>query len=242
MRKFLLGAAAVLAVAAPGVASAEFGGVVRGTYATLDEDGDDAKEDAWGIDGAVVANLGNNWIVQFDGALADMDHTSHTDSFSLFEGHVGYDFGNFTAGVFASRFDWGGGSPYNLFGIEGGAEFGRFSLDAAYSGGEENDTSSAADLSNWAVNGGFALTEAFNVHALYSHTDWNGDESDSWGLGVGYAIPNTRFTVGGGWRTFESDSGTETDAFGISFGWNLGDAVDPMIGAGEIVPDAVLYQ
>ena len=239
MRKILLGAAAVFAVAAPGVAQADVGGRVGGTYATLDEDGDPDKEDAWGVDGVVVNDLGNNWVVQLNGSLADMDHSSHTDTFQLFEGHVGYNFGGFTAGGFVSRFDWEG-SQYNIIGIEGDVEFGRFGLAGAASTGEYNDGD--GDISNITVTGGFALTDAWNIHGVFSHTDWDGDESDSFGLGVDYAIPNTNFTVGGGWRTFESDGGTETEAFGLSFGWNFGDAIDPMLGAGQLVPDAVLYQ
>lgn len=240
MRKVLMGAAAAFAVAMPGVAAADVGGQISGTYATLDEDGDPDKEDAWGINGSVQNNFGNNWIVQFNAGLADMDHTGHTDTFELMEGHVAYDFGNFTAGAFVTRFDWGGGSPYNLLGIEASTSFGRFSLAGSASTGEYNDGS--GDLGNLAVKGGFALTDAWSIDATFSHTDWDYDESDSWALGVGYAIPNTNFTVGGGWRTFESDNGTEAEGFGLTFGWAFGERTTPLMGAGQLIPDAVLYQ
>lgn len=239
MRKILLGAAAVFAVAAPGVASADVGGRIGATYATLDEDGDSDKEDAWGIDGVVVNDLGNNWVLQFNGSLADMDHSSHTDTFTSMEAHAGYNFGNFTAGAFVSRFDWEG-SQYNLIGIEGQTTFGQLSLGGAISTGEYNDGD--GDISNIAAKAAYAINDSWNINGVYSRTDWDSDESDSFGLGVGYAIPNTNFTVGGGWRTFESDGGTETEAFGLSFGWNFGDAVNPMLGAGQLVPDAVMYQ
>jgi len=241
MKKILVGAVAAAAILTPCVANADVGVQLRGTYATLDEDGDDDKEDAWGLSGAVVNEMGNNWVVQFNGSLADMDHNDHTDSFELFEGHVGYDFGGFVLGGFVTRFDWAG-SPYNLLGIEGHTQIGRFSIDGSYSTGEQNDNAFAYDLSNLSFVGAFALTDAFSIHASYSDTDWDFDDSEAWGLGVNYAIPNTAFSVGGGWRTFESDGGTDTEAFGINFGWNFGDNVRSSIGAGAVVSDAIMYQ
>ncbi|MGH6951856.1 MAG: hypothetical protein ACREH4_13370, partial [Vitreimonas sp.] len=82
MRKVLFGAAAALAITAPGMAAADTSGYASFSYNTLDDDNDGDKEDYLELNGAVVGSLGGSWNVQFDASAQDMGHSSHTDNMS----------------------------------------------------------------------------------------------------------------------------------------------------------------
>ena len=88
MKKILMGAAAALAIAAPGIASADTTGNFAFSYNTLDDDNDGFKEDYLSLSGAVATDLNNGWTLQFDADLGDMNHDVHTDNFSTATVHA----------------------------------------------------------------------------------------------------------------------------------------------------------
>ncbi|MBX3511217.1 MAG: hypothetical protein KF700_08450, partial [Hyphomonadaceae bacterium] len=71
MRNLLIAAAAVIAVAAPGVAAAQTG-YVGAVYANTDVDGA-GSADAYGIEGAIAFDTGSSLTLELDAALLDSD-------------------------------------------------------------------------------------------------------------------------------------------------------------------------
>jgi len=70
MKKYVLGAAAALAIVAPGVASADSGEVTV-SIGSFEDDSDDYT--TYGLEGAYINNLSGDWVVQFDGTSTETD-------------------------------------------------------------------------------------------------------------------------------------------------------------------------
>ncbi|WP_395646063.1 hypothetical protein [Terricaulis sp.] len=116
MRNLIIGAAALLAVAAPGIASAQTG-YVGVTWASVDADGADT-DDVIGVEGAVAFQGSGSINFEVDAAVADSDDSdtvwgltghvySRNDSY-LFGGFVGVADGSdsttWTAGLEAAKY------------------------------------------------------------------------------------------------------------------------------------------
>lgn len=238
MKKLLLGAAALLAITAPGVAAAQTGGYLGTGYATLDEEGDPDKESVWGYGGGAVTHVGN-WRLGVNGTALTMDHNDHDDSFDLFEAHAGYDFGDFVVGGFMGRFTRAG-TDYDLLGIEGGFTHGRFGVAGSYTNGDSVDAFSG-DVTNLTVEGSFAITENWSVGGGFSQSDFDfGVDGDSYWVGAHYALTNG-IVIGGGYRASDI-AAVETDGFNLTFAWRFGDQVQMLPGARELMYDAVAIQ
>ena len=71
----------------------------------------------------------------------------------------------------------------------------------------------------------------------------SGDSVDSWGVHVGYQIPNSNFGIGAGYRSSETGS-NDVEFFGVSltFGFGEGSHRREMPGAMALIPDAIAEQ
>ncbi|MDX2277611.1 MAG: hypothetical protein NW206_19345 [Hyphomonadaceae bacterium] len=231
MRSLILAAAALVAVAAPGVALAQTGYAdVSYTNVSTDTGFGDDDADGWAAGGAVAFDayaLG----VQLDAGYSNTsaDSGGDVDSWSL-GGHVFKRYDNFLVGGFAGvgnvDADSAGDSDYWTVGAEGQYYFERTTLDASLSYTEADD----ADLSATALNLGAThfYTDNFSINAgvgFASLENDAGDDADliSYGVGAEYQFAALPVSVFGGYTHSEVDDfDTESDALTVGVRYNWG--------------------
>lgn len=262
MRTLIIAAAALLAVAAPGVAAAETGGHIKFTYASIDSESsifddeecegecfDFSSDGLVALGGVVVTDVTDNWRIQFNGVSADVD-ASYFDNdfsraFSQVEVHATRAVGMFDVGVFTGLFN-NEGTSYWLYGAEAAANFerGEITLSVAGATSPNSDDSflgNDEEITSIAASGTLYLTENIAIGASASNTDFGDNdfyfsdfdgEVTSYGVHAAYSIPNTDFTVGVGYRQADSDFG-DTDFIGVSLAWTFGEG-----SRGRVMPGA----
>lgn len=269
MRGFLIGIAALLALAVPSLASADTGGYVKILYASINTDDDffDDEYEGYGFEsdnvvalsGAVVTDVNDRWRVQFDGASSDTDSNygsyGYSNAHSQVEVHATYETGMFDVGVFTGMFNNNGHNFYE-YGVEGTANFERGEVSLSVAGATSPNSSFFDDITTIAASGTFVLNENISLNATVSQTNFGnygfGDDAEvtSYGIGAAYNIPNTDFTVAAGYRSSQVDLGDgfyfgsddqDVDFFGVSLAWTFGEGSRgrEMPGASALIPDAI---
>jgi hypothetical protein len=267
MRTLMFAAAAFLAVAAPSVAAAETGGHIKFTYASIDSENsfddecegpcDISSDGLIALSGAVVTDVSDNWRIQFNGASADVDANyfgfDYSRAYSQVEVHATRAVGMFDVGVFAGMFN-NEGTSYWIYGAEGAANFERGEITLSVAGAtspnsDDNFFGAGDEITSIAASGTFYLTENIVIGASASNTDFGDNdfffsdfdgEVTSYGVMAAYAIPNTDFSVGIGYRQSDSDFG-DTDFIGVSLAWTFGEGSRGRVmpGAEALIPDAI---
>lgn len=219
MRNWIIGAAAVLALAVPGVAAAQTGYVGAVISNTEFDAGDDF--DAYGVEGAVAFAGSGSIVFEIDAALSDSDDTdtgyglvghvySRNDS-HLFGGFVGIagsdDTETWTAGLEAAKYytDW--------------------TLAAAVAYGSNDDF----DSDGWGVNGEarYFVSDNFRLNGNlgWANIEYGGDDDDafSYGLGGEYQFASLPVSIAAGWSHVEFDEvDTEADTLSLAVRYNWG--------------------
>lgn len=221
MKKFLLGAAAVLAVAAPGVASAQ-SAYVDASYTSGEVDiaGVEADGDGWGVGGAAAwSNF------QLDGSFSSAEDT---DAFSvgghLFTRSEGHLFGGF-ANLGSVEPDGGGDFDFWTVGLESQFYFNRTTLDGAlsFSEGDDIDVSlTSVDLGlthfatdNFALGGGLGFG---NIDTPLGDADLV-----SYGINAEFQFDAAPISVFGGWQHLDVDDiDADADALTVGVRYNWG--------------------
>lgn len=218
MRNWIIGAAAMLAVAVPGVAAAQTG-YVGAAYSNVDIDGAD-NADAYGVEGAVAFAGSGSIVFEVDAGLSDSDdsdtgygltgHVYARNDDHLFGGFVGIagsdDTETWTAGLEASKF------------------FTNWTLAGAVAYANNDDF----NVDGWGVN----AQARYFVHdnfRLQGNITWatidsgGGSDDDAMGYGVGaeYQFAALPISVGASWNTVDSD-GPDTDVIGLTVRYNWG--------------------
>jgi len=222
MKKFLLGAAAALAIAAPGVASANSGHVDL-SYTNTDFDGGDA--DTTAIGGAYVWGGEGTVGFQLDGTIGQHDFSTGGDvdtynlgghAFVRNEGHLIGGFVNF------GNTDFGGGSEYDYYtlGAEGAIYMSRTTLNGVLSWSDSEDLDTSLTALDLGVT--HFVTDNFSVGgtAGFGEVD-GGSEFSSFGLGGEYQFASFPVSLYGGWNTTDFD-GFEADALTLGVRYNFG--------------------
>jgi len=243
MRNIIFAAAALLAVAAPGIAAADTGGSVQLTYAGIDSD-IDSKNNVVALSGVVITDLApNHWRLQVNGSTVDTDQYNNSYAYGQAEVHVVYDAGQFQFGAFTGISNTNGYGWYE-YGVEAAVTFDRAQVAVSAAGASSSNTN-FDNISTFAATGSYRLTDDLSVGATVSTTDFgnysNSDENvNSWGLNVDYTIPNTHVTIGAGYRSSD-DGDNNTNFFGVALAWNFGDGARgrKMPGATALIPDAI---
>ncbi len=227
MKKYLLGAAAALAMVIPGVASAQQSGYVDLGYSNTDGDvaGVDFEGDGWTLGGTTAWGGDGTVGVQLDAVYGDSeDASSWAIGGHLFSRNEGYLIGGF-ANYGGIDVDGADSSDAWTVGVEGQAYLTRTTLDGALSYSESDDADAsltALDLGathfvtdNFSFGGslGFGNIEAFGADA----------DVISYGVGAEYQFAATPISVFGGWQHFDLDDyDTEADTLNVGVRYNWG--------------------
>ncbi len=251
MRSLILGVAALLAVAIPGLAAAETGGSIKLTYASLDGDrafdGEsfgNSSDNVVALSGVVITDLAMpNWRIQFNGVSSDTDSEFFSDAHSQVEVHATYDAGQFQVGVFTGMFNNNGHSFYE-YGAEAAMNFDRGQIAVSAVAATSPNSSFFDDTTSIVASGTFNLNDSWSVGATVSSTDFGNfyganSDVDAYGVNVAYQIPNSDFTIAVGYRS--ADSGQDTDFIGVSLAWGFGEGARgrEMLGGAALIPDAI---
>jgi hypothetical protein len=220
MRTWIIGAAALLAVAAaPGVASAA-SGYVGLTYSNTDVD-NGGSNNAWGVEGSVVFSGSSQISFELDGAIADGDDT---DTVSAATGHVftrndSYLFGGFVGISHSDSSDtWSAGLEANKY-------FEQWTLAGAVGYANNSD----ADVSGWGANvqGRFFPTDNLRLQGNigYASIDFNPGSDTAWTAGVGaeYQFEALPVSIGATYNHVEfNDADISANVWGVTLRYNFG--------------------
>jgi hypothetical protein len=231
LKKFLLGAAAALAISAPGMAAAQSGYVDLGYQSTEADIGAvESDSDGWSVGGA--AAFGGNGSIggQVDALFssAEADGGGDVDIWNL-GGHLysrseGGLFGGF---VNFGNADVGGAGDFDFWtvGLEGQIYMSRSTFDGALSYSEADDT----DASLTALDVGYThfVTDNFSLGANlgFGQIDDGTNDADlvSYGVGAEYQFAGAPISVFGGWQHGEiDDADADADSLGIGVRYNFG--------------------
>lgn len=218
MRNWILGAAALLAVAVPGVAAAQTG-YVGVNYGNVDAGGG-ADEDFYGVEGAVAFAGSGSIVFEVDAAVVDSDDT---DSAYGLTGHVyarndSHLFGGFIglADSDAADTTWYGGLEANKY-------FTNWTLAGALFYGNNDD----ADVDGYGLN---VEARAFvhdnfrlNANIGYASVDagaGNDDDAMIYGVGGEYQFASFPVSIAAGYNTADFDGGdVDTWTIGVRYNW-----------------------
>jgi hypothetical protein len=224
---WLLGAAALLAVAAPGVASATSGYVGAG-YTALDDDDSTDKDGSIDLNGAVVTDLTGSWDLQFNADYSAMDHGTHDDPFTTTTVHAFTRNPNWAAGGFVGMFNRGGSNFWDA-GIEGQLYLGSFTLTGAYTHADESNCSGCDSASDWVdLSGDFFLSPNTSIGANVSWYDdaWESESGYLYGVNIEHQFAGSPFSVGAGYLMLDGDydggGSHQVDSFSVFARWNFG--------------------
>ena len=223
MRSLIIAAAAILAVAAPGIASANTGGAVGVTLASLDDDNDSDKEGVWGINGIVLSEIAPGWTLQGQGHSYDMDHGDHGHAFSQVEVGLNYQINEAVAvgGHIGQIND--DGDAHLTYGVSARVNTSLHDISIAAGVTGTDDINGDDDsFSNVVVTVGMPLFDIAHVGIYGSWSDFDSSDVESFGVVGDVMIPGSRFGVGAFYQTSDYDSG-DADAFGIRLNYNFGD-------------------
>jgi ATP-dependent protease HslVU (ClpYQ) peptidase subunit len=235
MRNWIIGAAAILALAVPGVAAAQTGyvGVV---YGNADAGtGDDT--DFYGAEGAVAFAGSGSIVFEVDASFTDADegdeayglvgHVYARNDNHLFGGFVGIagsdDSETFIAGLEANKYfaNWtlAGAVAYGNnddadadgYGVNVEARFfvhDNFRIDA--NAGWANVAGDDEDATTLGIGGEYQFAAApISVRAGYSNTDFDGGDVDVWSIGL-------RYNWGGTLRDRDRNGASQASLVGIA--------------------------
>jgi hypothetical protein len=221
MRTWIIGAAALLAVALPGVAMAQTTANVGASYANHEPDsGGDV--DNYGLDVAFSHDFGNGWAIQGDGAVDRLDFGGSD---------VGVSYGAINLGM---RND-----SHSIYGFVGLSDVIASSSIAVGVGGQLNISQAVingsvshldigdalitdANLTNAHLDATFFLTDDFGITGEVGWSEAEGTGSDvDWttlGIGATYRFTGTPWRLYAGYQNRDADFGElDTIRVGVSF-------------------------
>lgn len=215
MKKLLIGAAAAVAIAAPGVASADTNAVVGVHYGNTDYGPGDW--DSYGISGAFSHDFTNGWFLQAEGdqSRADVGTADLSQGYGAI--HYGTRNDTFAFGGFVSFEEF-----FALSGTGVGIE-GQWNLNNLVLGGSlgqvDYDLFSIVALQ---ADAKYFITPNFSVNALVSQNDADEFDTDwtAYGVGAEYRFHGP-VSVSANWRTDDFDYG-EAESFSIGLTFDLG--------------------
>ena len=229
MRKYLLSAAAALAIATP--AAAETSGYVDAGYESSDYNSTD-EFDVLHLGGAIHHEFGNGWGLQADGrtALQTWDNSSGDDSHGYAAVHAykglndHWDVGGYVG--LLNYYGLGG----TLIGIESRKHIGSLSLQGSV-GYADFDTFFAFSAWDYRLSANWFFTPNFAVNGGIGHIEWDREpafiadsEATDWSLGAAYQFANG-FALYGSYVSTDGETDVpsewEVETFRVGLRWNI---------------------
>lgn len=218
MKTWLIGVAALLAVAAPSVAAAQTG-YVGAVYSDTDVDGV-GDSDAYGVNGAVFFDATETIGVEIDAAVLDSDDTDAVGSLAA---HVFTRNDRYLFGGFAAVASTDGDTAWQV-GVEHAKYFDRATVGVSAAYGEGD-----SDVEAYGVNvtGDYFVTDNARVgaHVGWANVDTPGGDGDGWAYGVSgeYQLASYPVSFGLSYTRVDSDdAGLEADVVSVSARYNFG--------------------
>lgn len=219
MKKFLLGALAAAAVAAPGVAAADTNAVVGLHYGNSDYGPGDF--DSYGLNGAFSHDFSGGTFLQMDADLGRIDAGSDVAS-SYGALHYGVRNDSYAFGGFVGLEDFFGLSGTSV-GLEGQWYASNLVLNGSVGYLDLDDAN--LDFTNVQIDGGYFFTPNLQLTGLIAHTeaDYSSGDTDwtTYGIGGEYRFSGSPFSVALNYRTADTD-GDDVDSWMIGFNFDLG--------------------
>lgn len=226
MKKILLGAAAALAIAAPGVALADTSGYVEGGYEGTEYD-PGSEYDALHLGGGIYHSMGG-WAIQADGRTVNQewDGSSGDDGHGYAAVHAATEGGAWDFGGFVGLLDYYGDGGM-MIGGETRTNFSNLSLQGNL-GYAEFDEFTEYSLLDGRIDAAFFFMPNFAVTGGVARSEWdyapNNYEATSLSVGAAFQFAQ-HFTVSGEYiyGDWERDTGGdyETDTFRIALRFDI---------------------
>ncbi len=230
MKKLLLGAAAALAIAAPGVASAQSGYVDLGYQSSeADIGGVEGDADGWTLGGATAWGGNGSLGVQLDAVIGNSeadaggDSTAYTIGGHLFSRNDSHLLGGF---VNFGNVDADGVGDFDFWtvGVEGQLYMSRTTLDGAISYGESDDLDGELTALDVGATHFFADNFSANVNLGFGSVETGVGDADvnTYGVGAEWGFASA-WSVFGGWQHAEvEDLDSDSDTLGVGIRYNWG--------------------
>ncbi|MEZ5961221.1 MAG: hypothetical protein R3C30_12445 [Hyphomonadaceae bacterium] len=221
MKKFLLGAAAALAIAAPSVASAESGYLDLG-YASTDAGATDV--DTWALGGAFAWGGNGSLGFQLDGVLGQHEYDSGTDvdtynlGAHLFARNENHLFGGFLG---IGNTDFGGGFDYDYYtvGLEGSYYLSRTTLNGVLSYSDSDDLNADATILDLGAT--HFVTDNFSINGGVGFGELADEDVTTFGVGAEFQFTGAPISLYGGYNSSDYD-GSDVDVLSVGVRWNFG--------------------
>jgi len=219
MRNWIIGAAAILAVAAPGVATAQTG-YVGAVYGNADAGGG-GDEDFWGAEGAVAFSGSGSIVFEVDASLVDADNSDMTT------GIVGHVYGRNDShlfGGFVGLSDSDVADTTWTVGLEASKFMANWTLAGAlvYANNDDND----AD--GWGVNleARMFAHDNFRIDGRlgFADVDFGVGDNEAITIGVGgeYQFAAMPVSLGLSYANTDWDVGGDVDTLAVTLRYNWG--------------------
>jgi hypothetical protein len=203
MKKILMGAVAALALAAPGLASADTIGSIGLAWGPLDQDNDGTKEDILSLTGDFSTDVGGHTF-QMGAGNFDMWHDTHSHNYGALDAHWGMSGDNHAFGIYGGALNLSGDVAYGIGG-EGAFYFGNVTLggDVFYATGRESDY----ETTGASVNGAYYVMPnlALRGEIAYMDSEWMATETTTYSLGAEYQFASMPISLSGDFYTADSD-------------------------------------
>lgn len=220
MKKYLLSAAAALAIAAPGVASADDAADIGFHYANVEPDGG-SDFDIYGLDGAYAHTFGSGMVLQFEGQSDRFDGGGTAGT-----GYAAVSFGmrNQSHAVygFVGMGDAFSVSTTNV-GVGGQLYLGSATINGSIGYADFDDVD--ANVTDARVDGTWFFTDNLGLTGKVGWAEAEGAGPDfDWttlGLGGAWRPTGSNFTINAGYENIDTDGG-EADVWRLGLTYNIG--------------------
>lgn len=223
MRKLIIGvAAAVMALAMPGLASADVRATVGVQYSNADSNNFPDNINTWGLNGAFSTDFSNGWTLQGDGASNRIDDSSGVN---LGQGYAALSLGmrndQWAAYGFVGLADASILPSTTEIGVGGQLFFNNITVDGSFTYADIDGFNS--NPTEIAVDGSYFFNDNLSVTGRYAHVDTDGltadDNFNVWGVGAEYRFDNSPFSVNASY----AQADTNPDNTNI---WSIGVKMD----------------
>lgn len=217
MRNWIIAAAALAAVVAPGVAAAQTG-YVGAVYGNVDPDGA-GDEDFYGIEGAVAFSGSGSIVFEVDAAITDGDDTD--TSYGL-TGHALMRNDSHAVGAFIGVSDSDATDTTWYGGLEANKYFDQWTLAGAVFYGNNDD----ADVDGYGINveGRYFVHDNLRLDANIGYgqvdTGVGDDDVTTYGVRAEYQMAQVPVSFTAGYSKFDADAGdADVLSIGIRYNW-----------------------